>query len=107
MVAVTVVESARMYLRAVGLNGIPVSFGVLFGSQARGTADDQSDIDLLVVSPRFDGKKDRRETSLLWRLTIDTDTRIEPVPVGEIEWEKDDSRAIVEIARREGHIIRV
>jgi predicted nucleotidyltransferase len=107
MVSRSILETVRIYLRTVNANGIPVSFGVLFGSQARGTADAQSDIDLLVVSSHFDGKKDRRETSLLWRLTVDTDTRMEPVPVGEREWKEDDSRAILEIARREGHIVEV
>lgn len=107
MVARSVVEAVRVYLRTVQENGIPVSFGVVFGSQTRGTADEQSDIDLLVVSPHFDGKKDRRETSLLWRLTVGTDTRVEPIAVGTREWKEDDSRAIVEIARREGQIIEV
>jgi predicted nucleotidyltransferase len=107
MVARSVIDSIRTYLRKVNENGIPVSFGVLFGSQARGTADEQSDIDLLVVSRHFDGKKDRRETSLLWRLTVDTDSRVEPIPVGEREWIEDDSRAIVEIARREGQVVTV
>jgi predicted nucleotidyltransferase len=107
MVARSIVDTVRTYLHTVNDNGIPVSFGVIFGSQARGTADEQSDIDLLVVSPHFDGKKDRRETSLLWRLTITTDTRVEPVPVGEREWKEDNSRAVVEIARREGRIVEV
>jgi predicted nucleotidyltransferase len=106
MVARSVIESVQKYLRKVNENGIAVSFGVLFGSQARGTSDDQSDIDLLVVSAHFDGKKDRHETSLLWQLTVDTDSRIEPIAVGEREWLEDDSRAIVEIARREGLVIR-
>ena len=107
MVARSVIDSIKTYLRKVNENGIPVSFGVLFGSQARGTADEQSDIDLLVVSQHFDGKKDRRETSLLWQLTVDTDSRVEPIPVGEREWIEDDSRAIVEIARREGQVVTV
>lgn len=107
MVVRSIVDIVRDYLHTVNTNGIPVSFGVIFGSQACGTADDQSDIDLPVVSPHFDGKKDRRETSLPWRLTIDTDTRVEPVPVGEREWEEDDSRAIIEIALREGRIVKV
>lgn len=105
MVAQPIVETVRMYLRTVRENGIPVSFGVIFGSQARGTAHKLSDIDLLVISPHFDGKKDRRETSKLWRLTVNTDNRVEPFPVGEKEWLEDDSRAIVEIARREGQIV--
>jgi len=107
MVALTILESVRLYLKKVNENGIPVKFGVIFGSQARGVADKDSDIDLLVVSPHFDGKKDQSETTLLWELTIGTDSRVEPVPVGEQEWIEDDSRAIVEIARREGLIVEI
>lgn len=107
MVARTIVETVRFYLQVVRENGIPVSFGVLYGSQARGTAHEKSDIDLLVVSPHFDGKKDFEEVNKLWRLTARTDNRLEPIPVGEQEWKDDDSRAIVEIARREGQIVEV
>jgi predicted nucleotidyltransferase len=107
MVAMSVVDSVRSYLRAVDESGIPVSFGVVFGSQARGTATDESDIDLCVVSPKFDGPRDRHNLSQLWRLTARNFHHVEPIPVGEKEWKEDDSRAIVEIARREGQIIEV
>jgi predicted nucleotidyltransferase len=107
MVARTVVEAVQFYLRVVRESGIPVSFGVVYGSQARGTARADSDIDLLVVSPHFDGKKDFDEVNKLWRLTSRTDSRVEPIPVGEREWVEDDSRAIVEIARREGQVVKV
>lgn len=107
MVAQTILESVQTYLRKVNDSGIPVTFGVIFGSQARGIADKDSDIDLLVISSHFDGKKDQRETTLLWELTIGYDSRVEPIPVGEREWIEDDSRAIVEIARREGQIVLI
>ena len=80
-------------------------FGVVFGSQATGKADEWSDIDLLVVSPRFDGQRDRRDVDLLWRLAARVDSRIEPIPCGERQWHEDDSSAIIEIARREGEHI--
>ena len=105
MVARSVVETVRWYLQAVQKNGIPVTFGVLFGSQARGTTDESSDIDVIVVSPHFDGRKNFDEVNKLWELTVSTDTRVEPIPVGEREWMEDDSRAIIEIARREGTIV--
>ncbi|MDD5673850.1 MAG: nucleotidyltransferase domain-containing protein [Chitinivibrionales bacterium] len=107
MVARTALETAQFYLRVVRENGNPVSFGVLFGSQARGTANEYSDIDLVVVSSHFDGKKDFDEVNKLWQLTAKTDNRVEPVPVGEREWKEDESRAIIEIARREGQIVEV
>jgi len=48
----------------------------LFGSQARGDADQGSDYDLLVVVPRSDLPRHRREAlsyDLLWGLTIPID----------------------------------
>jgi len=39
---------------------------------------------------------------LLWELRATTDSRIEPIGVGEREWEDDDATPIIEIARREG-----
>jgi predicted nucleotidyltransferase len=107
MVAPAIIESVKLYLRTVRESGIPVSFGVLFGSQARGTAGEDSDIDLLVVSSHFDGRKDFDEVNKLWALTAESDSRLEPIPVGAREWIEDDSRAIVEIARREGQVVEV
>jgi Nucleotidyltransferase domain. len=107
MVALSIIETVRGYLSAVKETGIPVSFGVIFGSQSRGTATEWSDIDLLVVSSHFDGQKNHEEVDRLWRLTARTDSRVEPIAVGEREWIEDDSRAIVEIARREGQIVEV
>lgn len=105
MVAPEIVTSVRNYLHALADQGIETNFGVVFGSQAKGTAHRWSDIDLIVVSPRFDRPKRRRDVTRLWRLTAVTDCRIEPVPCGEREWVEDDSRAIIEIARREGVVV--
>ncbi len=107
MVAQSIIDSVQYYLRLVNENGIPVSFGVLFGSQAKGIAHKESDIDLLVVSPHFDGHKEYSDVAILWRLTARSDNRLEPVPVGKREWDEDTSRAVVEIARREGRIVEV
>ncbi len=37
--------------------------------------------------------------------TASADNRIEPIPCGQREWEMDQGRPILEIARREGVII--
>ena len=85
--------------------GIPVRFGVLFGSQVTGKADEWSDIDLVVVSPRFDEAFTRRDVDRMWHLTARTDSRIEPFPCGERQWREDDVSTILEMARREGQRI--
>jgi hypothetical protein len=55
----------------------------------------------------FDGKRKRQDIDLLWRMTVTTDSRIEPIAVGERQWLEDDTSPIVEIARREGEVVTI
>jgi len=102
MVDRRVIESIQRYVQAIESAGVPVAFTVLMGSYARGDYDKWSDIDLVVVSPRFDGELCRDDINRLWRVAARTDSRIEPIPCGERQWSEDTSSALIEIARREG-----
>ena len=106
MVESTIVNVVRRYLAALPAIGIHASKAVLFGSFARGEGDAESDIDLVVIAPEFDGGRDAALVKALWRATA-ADDRIEPIPCGEKEWESGDGRPILEIARREGVVIEV
>jgi len=101
-----VIDSIQRYICAVENAGIPVSFVVLYGSFARGNTHRWSDIDLIVVSPRFDGPRLQEDTNVLWHMAARTDSRIEPIACGLQQWSDDTSSAIIEIARREGQLIR-
>lgn len=57
---------------------IPVSQAYLFGSYAKDRAKESSDIDICIVSSVF-GKSYWDEESLLRRLSLKVDDRIEPV----------------------------
>jgi uncharacterized protein len=103
----SVVVAVQYYLRALQATGLVVRFGVLFGSRTVGTSGPWSDIDLLVVSPRFDGPLNRQDVNFLWRQAARIDSRIEPIACGEQQWQRDDASAIIEIARREGTQIAV
>ena len=105
MVAESIQTVVRDYLKAATRAGIPTHKAVLFGSQARGDARELSDIDLVVLSSALEPPHSRDVVATLWRLCIHTDSRIEPIACGEKEWETDDSRIILEIARREGVMI--
>jgi predicted nucleotidyltransferase len=105
MVDQHVVTAVRNYLRALKQHGIAVRFAVVFGSWAKGKADEWSDIDVLLVSARFDNVQGRPDIDLLWRVAAQNDSRIEPLPCGERQWHEDDSSPLVEIARREGECI--
>ena len=95
-------QSVKKYLRELLRAGIPVRFGVIFGSHARGDIHKWSDIDLLVVSNLYDTSYSREDINVLWRTAARTDNRIEPMPVGLNRWEQDDESTIIEVARREG-----
>jgi len=105
MVEKTIMTSIRRYIDALAAVGIHARKGVLFGSFAKGDADKDSDIDLVVIAPEFDGPKEITLIEKLWQATIPADNRIEPIPCGEREWETDQSRPILEVARREGIIV--
>jgi len=88
-------------------DGIHARSGILFGSFARGEATEWSDIDLVVIAPEFDGARTLPQVERLWVLTGEADNRIEPIPCGEREWETEEGRPILEIARREGMEISI
>jgi len=103
----TVVNAVKQYLLALPSVGIHASRAILFGSFARGEADQYSDIDLVVIAREFDAGRDFDTVMKLWDATLRADIRIEPIPCGEQEWESGDGRPILEIARREGVLIEV
>jgi len=101
----TISGITQKYLQRLVAMGIPVELGVVFGSHARREASQWSDIDLLVVSPRFDEPRTREDINILWRIAAREDSRIEPLPCGSEEWRKSETNAIIEVARREGQKI--
>ena len=101
-----VVASVKKYLGVLRAeHGVDTHAAVLFGSYARGEADEWSDIDLVVLAGRFDKGIERGDVDLLWWVAARTDSRIEPIPCGVRQWDEDQSSAIIEIARREGQVI--
>ncbi len=105
MVDKEIVSGVRDYLKRVQSNGITVRFAVIFGSRASGGATEWSDIDLLVVSPSFDKEGDWDEVETLWKIAGRVDSRIEPIPCGEKQWQEDEETPIIEIARQQGEIV--
>ena len=99
-----IIELTRCYLNLLRQNGIRIDRAILFGSQARGEAQADSDIDLLLPSPDFETLTWKQE-ELLWSLTAQVDTRIEPIPCTERQWWTDQSSPLIDIARQEGLVI--
>lgn len=101
----SIIRIARKYLHELLVSGFEDCYVVLFGSQATGTRNDLSDIDLLVVSSIFDGEFSPSYINTLWHVAARVDSRIEPIPAGKRQYDEDDSSAIIEVARRKGEII--
>jgi len=101
----SVIISVKEYLNELLRVGIPVRFGIMFGSHARKNTHKWSDIDLLVISSLYDESYNREDINILWRTAARIDKRIEPVPVGLNRWETDDGSTIIEAARREGILV--
>ena len=95
----TVVKIAEAYAKLVLQNLKPVEI-ILYGSYAKGTATEESDIDIaVVVSNILCDYLD--EATLLYRLREDVDDRIEPVLLEE----KTEKSGFLEDVRRTGHRI--
>ena len=59
---------------------------ILFGSYAKGTENEDSDIDIAVISDDFDDIYDCM--AILMGMTWDIDARIEPHPISKEDYEK-------------------
>jgi len=102
MASKSIVRIVRRYLKALEAEGLHARRAILYGSFARNEAHKWSDIDLVVIAPEFDARRKNAQIETMWGATLQADNRIEPIPCGEREWEEDDTRPILEVARREG-----
>lgn len=101
MVNPKIIELVKKYLTQLKIEGVPFSRAFIYGSQARGTAGLESDIDLMIISPSFDEDVDPY-ISRIWFATRAGDYRIEPVAVGEKRFQEDDVSPLLEVVRQEG-----
>ncbi len=76
-----VIELLKRYIQLLNAEGIPVIKAYLFGSYSTNTASDESDIDVLIVSDKYDENNDLA-VGKTWRLTKKINTRIEPFLIG-------------------------
>lgn len=84
---------------------LPISEVFLYGSYAKGKADQDSDIDICLISSKF-GKDDVEESQYLLKKTIGIDTRLEPVGYSPVAYQREESPLIYEI-KKYGREIKV
>ncbi len=96
-----IIDLVRKYCLSLSAFGIPVTRAYLYGSWARDEANDNSDIDVMVVSPIFDKHNDLIKAKA-WRATEKIDLRIEPYTVSLKKFLNDDVSPLMQIVKREG-----
>lgn len=76
----SIIKLTRSFRSLLEQDNIPVESMIVFGSQAKGKARADSDIDVCVVSPSF-GRDDVGEMQMLFKKAHRIDSRIEPYPL--------------------------
>ncbi|BBB90226.1 MAG TPA: nucleotidyltransferase domain-containing protein [Methylomusa anaerophila] len=79
--------AVKDYLRILRNNKIAVEQAVLYGSQASDTADEDSDIDVVIISSDF-GHDYVKEAVRLKMLTLDVNPDISPRPYSVDDYRK-------------------
>jgi len=95
---------ALQFIQLLNKAGIPVSKAYLFGSYARGTADENSDIDICIVSDAL-GKDYFEEMVKLRMIAMQIDSRIEPVPFAPLDL-KDTYNTLAAEIRKYGVVLQ-
>ena len=90
------------YIKILNESGLLIDKAFLFGSAARNENHEESDIDVMLVSRRFDDSSDDLAYGLIWRLTRAVDTRIEPFAIGLSRFNNDDISPLLQIVKKEG-----
>jgi len=88
------------YVRVLKSKNYPFSAIYLFGSQINGKAHKWSDIDIAVISNKLKRNYEKNR-SLLYRMRLDVDTRLEPHGFTEEEF-KDNSNPMSYEIRKTG-----
>jgi predicted nucleotidyltransferase len=106
MVNREIVIIIKEYLKNLETKGLHISKAYLYGSQAKGSASNDSDIDLMLVSPLFDGNTDKY-AGIIWFSASEVSYKIEPITVGEKRFLSDEYSPLIGIVKKEGIEIAV
>ena len=89
-----IIESIKKYLKTIS-RYYNIDAIILFGSYAKGTNTEESDIDVAIVSSDFDDiiEDGAKLIGLTWKI----DTRIEPHPIKKEDYQKISNPFIKEI----------
>jgi len=96
-----VIKLLKKYIKLLNAEGFSVSKAFLFGSYSTDTANKDSDIDVLIVSDKFDETNDNA-VGKIWSLTRKINTRIEPFMIGINRFNNDDDSPLISQIKTNG-----
>jgi predicted nucleotidyltransferase len=91
----------KKYIDLLNAEGLSVKKAYLFGSYSVGTETDMSDIDVMIISDKFD-ETDDFAVGKMWQLTRRIDTKIEPFLIGMKKFKEDDTSPLLNTVRLNG-----
>lgn len=99
-----VLKTIMLFKDALEEQRVKIKLLILYGSYAKGNADEMSDIDIVVVSDDFKEKGFWERIDILTEAIYKVYKPIEAVAITLEEWEKSNS-AILRFAREGGEVV--
>ena len=96
-----VIEILKKYVSLLNLEGISINKAFLFGSYSNNTASDESDIDIMIVSDKYD-ETDDDAIGKVWKLTRKINTKIEPFLIGIKKFKEDNTSPLISLIKAKG-----
>jgi len=96
-----VIELLKKYIILLNAEGISVNRAFLFGSYSNDSASDTSDIDIMIVSDKYD-ETDDIVVGKIWKLTRKINTKIEPFLIGLNKFKNDNSSPLLSMIKTKG-----
>lgn len=101
MVKAEIESVVKKYINLLNDTGLNIKLAYIYGSCARGEDNPYSDIDVMLISDKFDTDDDSVLSSP-WIYTVKVDSRIEPVAVGSRRFNTDTGSPLIEMVKKEG-----
>jgi len=93
-----IVEILKKYIFILRSEGITIDKAYLYGSYLSNTANDDSDIDIMLVTEN----EDDYLTGKIWSLTRKVNSKIEPYLVGKVRFNDNVDSPLIDLVKRTG-----